>query len=99
MRKAYASVVRKRKVSHATELEVGIGAGEVEIGMFGHESLVRKEVFGEVVNWVAKIGHHRGIAITEGVYDEVKANYETRRLPDFKAKWRDEPLRIWEVVE
>ncbi len=99
MRRAYANIVRTRNISHATELEIGIGAGEVEMGMFGHESLVQKEVFGEEVNLTAMIGHHRGIAITERVYDKVKANYETNRLPDFEAKWRDEPLRVWEVVK
>lgn len=97
MREAFASVVRTRGVAHPTELEVGVGAGEVTLGTVGHESLLQKEVFGEVVNRTAKIGHHRGIAITEQVYDKVRENYETRRLPDFEVKWRDEPLRVWEV--
>ncbi len=45
------------------------------------------------------IGHHQGIAITERVYDRVRMNYKTRRLPDFSVKWQEEPLKIWEVVE
>jgi hypothetical protein len=45
----------------------------------------------------AMIGHHRGVAITESVYERIKADYRTNRLPDFKVKWRDEPLKTWEV--
>ena len=52
-----------------TELEIGIGSGEVEVGTFGHQSLRQKDVFGQEVNCTAVIGHHRGIAITETVYD------------------------------
>ena len=69
------------------------------IGVFGHASLRQKDVFGEEVNRAAMIGHQRGIAIKERVYDRVKMNRETRRLPDFNVKWQEEPLKIWEVVE
>ena len=99
LRKAFADVVRERNLPGDTELEVGISAGEVAIGVFGHKSLRQKDAFGEQVNRAAMIGHHRGIAITESVYDEVKMRYETSQLPDFELKWRDEPLRVWEIVE
>ncbi len=99
LRKAFAGVVRERNLPGDTELEVGISAGEVAIGVFGHESLRQKDVFGEQVNRAAMIGHHRGIAITESVYDVVKMRYETVQLPDFELKWQDEPLRVWEIVE
>jgi len=99
LRKAFSVIVSRRGLPPDTELEIGIGSGEVATGVFGHKSLRQKDVFGEQVNRAAMIGHHRGIAITEQVYEKVKVNYETRRLPEFRAKWQDEPLKVWEVVE
>ena len=99
LREAYSNIVRRRNISGDTELEIGISAGEVSIGIFGHRSLMQKDVFGEVVNRAATIGHHRGIAITESVYNKINTSYETNRLPDFEVKWQDEPLKIWEIVE
>ena len=99
LRKAFTDIASRRGLPPDMELEVGIGSGEVVTGVFGHRSLRQWDVFGEEVNRVATIGHHRGIAITERVYDEVKMKYETRQLSDFRLKWQDEPLKVWEVVE
>ncbi len=99
LRKAFSHVVRGRNISHDTELEIGVSSGEVEIGIFGHKSFKQKDVFGEEVNRVATIGHHRGIAITESVYNKIKMHYKTRKLPELKVKWQDEPLKVWEIVE
>jgi adenylate cyclase len=99
LRRAFSGMISSRGLPSDTELEVGIGSGEVATGVFGHRSLRQRDVLGEEVNRVATIGHHRGIAITKRVYDEVKNDVETRRLPDVRVKWQDEPLRVWEVVE
>lgn len=99
MRPTFATLARQRDLPPDTELEVGIASGEVATGVFGHRSLRMRDVFGEVVSVAETIGHHEGIAVTEGVRDAVHTTYETRRLPDLKVKWQDEPLRIWEVVE
>jgi adenylate cyclase len=99
LRQAFADMARQRGLPTDTELEMGIGSGAVAIGEFGHRSMRQKDVFGEEVNRAAKIGHHRGIAITERVYEQVKAKYETQRLPDWSVKWQEEPLKVWEVVE
>jgi len=99
LRKAYFDLVRRRHISHDTELEIGISSGEVEIGIVGHTSFRQKDVFGEEISRAATIGHHRGIAITESVYDKIKMNYKTDKLPEFKVKWQDEPLKIWEIIE
>lgn len=99
MRQIFAGLVDSRELPPDTELEVGIGSGQVAVGVFGHSTLQQKDVFGEEVNRAATIGHHRGIAITEHVYDKVKRTYETRRLPDVPVKWQEEPLRVWEVLE
>ena len=99
LRKAFSDLVDPRSLPPDTELEIGIGSGRVAIGMFGHRSLLQKEVFGETVLRAAAIGHHRGVAITERVYERVKSDYETRKLPERRIKWQAEPLPVWEVVE
>ena len=99
LRRAFAQIVSRRGLSVETELEIGIGSGPVATGTFGHRSLVQWDVLGEEVIRAETIGHHRGIAITERVYDRIKSNYPVRRLPDFNVKWQTEPLRVWEVVE
>jgi class 3 adenylate cyclase len=99
LRKAYSDIIRKRDISQDTELEIGIASGTLEVGIFGHKSLRQKDIFGDEVNRAATIGHHRGIAITENVYDKIKNNYKTAKLPEFKVKWQDEPLQVWEITE
>ena len=99
MRPAFAALARQWHLLSDTVLEVGIASGEVVTGIFGHRSLRMWDFSGEMVNVAATIGHHEGIAVTEGVRDAVHMAYETRRLPDLKVKWQDEPLRNWEVVE
>ena len=99
LRKAFSDLMSGRGLPGDIELEIGIGSGEVVMGMFGHRSLMQKDVFGEEVNRAATIGHHRGIAVTERVRDKVKRKYGTRRLPDFRVKWQREPLKVWEIVE
>jgi class 3 adenylate cyclase len=99
LRPAFAQIVSGRGLSVETELEIGIGSGQVATGTFGHRSLLQWDVFGQEVNLAETIGHHRGIAITERVYERVKSNYTVHRLPDFNVKWQIEPLKVWEVVE
>jgi adenylate cyclase len=89
LRKAFAKILSERGISHDTELEVGIGSGEVEIGIFGHKSLLQRDAFGDEVNRVIVIGHHRGIAITRRAYDRIRIDYEVRELPQMEA---------WEVI-
>jgi len=99
LRPAFAQIVSRRGLSVETELEIGIASGQVATGTFGHRSLLQWDVFGEEVIRAETIGHHRGIAITERVYERVKSSYSVRRLPDFDVKWQTEPLKVWEVVE
>jgi adenylate cyclase len=99
MREAFSEMVERWGLPADTELEVGIGAGEVGEGIFGHQTLRQRDVYGEVVNQAARIGHHRGIAITEQVYEQVKDAYTLHRLPDVALKWQEEPMKVWEVEE
>lgn len=98
MRRAYQSVIEEFGVATDSDLEVGIGCGEVVTGVFGHESLRTRDVFGEKVNQVAVIMHHRGIAVTEDVQKKLASEYRLQRLADFKPKWAVEPIAVWEVV-
>ena len=99
LRAAFSDLVVRHSLPPDTELEIGIGAGQVAIGIFGHKSLLQKDVFGETVLHAAAIGHHRGVAITEWVYERVKASHETRKLPARTVKWQAEPLQVWKVIE
>jgi len=99
LRPAFAQIVSRRGLSVETELEIGIASGQVASGTFGHRSLVQWDVLGEDVIRAETIGHHRGIAITEHVYNQVKSSYPARPLPDFVLKWQAEPLPVWEIVE
>ena len=98
MRETFSEMVMRWGLPPDTELEVGIGVGEVGEGIFGHRTLRQRDVYGQVVNQAARIGHHRGVAITERVYEKVKDAYAVRRLPDVALKWQAEPLKVWEVV-
>lgn len=97
MREAFSEMAKRWGLPEDTELEVGIGSGEVVEGIFGHRTLRQREVYGNVVNEVARIGHHRGIAITEEVYEKVKGAYTVRRLADVAVKWKEKRVRVWEV--
>ena len=98
LRNRFGKIVSGRNLPGEIELEVGIGSGEVIAGEFGHPSLRVKDIFGEAVNHVARIGHHRGIAITEAVYDKVRDTHRTRQLDDVEVKWQDAVLKRWEIL-
>ncbi len=97
LRTTFQEFVRSWQISHETELEVGISAGEVIRGIFGHESFQQKDAFGDAINVAAKIGHHQGIAVTQAVHQAIQGRFETTRLPDIAVKWRDAPIKVWEV--
>ena len=99
MRKAFADMVETRGLPAEMELEVGIGAGQVVVGECGHRTLRQRDVFGEEVNRTAMIGHYRGIAITERVYERVKGSCETTRQPDWETKRPGESLKVWAIRE
>ncbi len=99
LRGTFAELGRKRNLPPDTELEVGIGSGEVELGPFGHPSFRQKDIFGKPLLRAAAIGHHRGIAVTESVYKKINTRFDVRPLPDRKVKWQTEPLKSWEVID
>ena len=97
-RKSFQTILDKYGIKHEVEIEIGIGSGTVGFGEFGHKSHREIDMFGEVVNQTARIGHHRGIAVLKPVYEAVKSRFKCRKLPDTTVKWRSEPLESWEIV-
>ena len=99
MRSTFAGLVRKWGLAQTTELEVGITAGPVVRGTFGHGSLRIEDVFGEAVNVASVIGHIRGVTVTEGVYARIKGAFAVTPLEPWRLKWREEPVSLWAVAE
>ncbi len=97
MREKFATLAAQWELPPETELEVGISAGEIGIGLFGHESLVQRDAFGEAINEAAMIGHHRGVAIAEPVRSLLNNEFILNPLPDANLKWRSSPLQVWEI--
>ena len=97
MRKQYAGIMEEFHAKTESDLEIGIGKGEVTVGIFGHASLRNVDIFGEKVNEVAIIMHHRGIAVTYDVKTALGDRYTLIRQPDVKPKWSDTVVSIWEV--
>lgn len=98
MRSTFAGLVATWDLDPATELEVGITAGRVVRGTFGHRSLRIEDVFGEAVNTAAVIGHIRGVTVTGPVHARVKDAFVVTPLEPRKLKWAEEPLPVWAVV-
>jgi len=99
MRSDFAALASRWKLPAPTELEVGIGSGAVARGTFGHPSHLEEDAFGEAVNVVASICHHRGVAITESVREKLAGAFPLTRLPPRKLKWRNDPVELWAVSE
>lgn len=99
MRQVFAEMVVSKGLSEETVLEVGIGAGQIAVGVCGHRTLRQKDIFGEEINRVAQIGHYRGVAITEPVYEQIKASHQTRRLPDLTTKKAGQQIKVWAVED
>ena len=98
MRKTFADLAEGWGLPSRVELEVGVASGETGVGEFGHPSLRQRDVIGAAVNLAARIGHYRGVAVTEQVRDAIVSEFEVRRLPDLDLRQREEPLKVWEVV-
>ena len=98
MRAEFMKLLADFNIKYESELEIGIGTGKVVIGIFGHKSLESFDVFGAKVNEVAKIMHHRGIAVTHDVYEKIRHEFEFNKLADQPVKWSNQPVKIWEVI-
>jgi class 3 adenylate cyclase len=99
MREAFRSLAKRWSLPETTELEVGITAGRVIRGTFGHPSRVVEDVFGEEVSIATIIGHHRGIAVTGPVREGAREAFAFRPLPPQTLKWRSDAVAVWAVDE
>jgi len=99
MRKSYQDLLKTYQIETESELGIGIGSGEIAVGIWGHKSLRMKEAYGFEVWNTAMLMHHQGIAVTQEVYEKVKDQFKTKKLPDVEVKWQNERLACWEIVE
>ena len=95
---AFQELLQDFNISEPSDLETGIGCGEVICGQFGHSSCQFYDAFGVKVNETAMIMHYRGIAVTEDVYKRIYHEIPLKALPDKRVKWSPKPLKIWEII-
>jgi adenylate cyclase len=91
------SLISEMDLSPEMGLGVGIAAGEVHVGFFGHPSLRREDLFGQVVNEAAIITSQDGVSVTGPIYERVKDRFLCVRAPDVHLKWSDIPLQVWKI--
>ena len=94
----FHNLLKEFNISEPSELEAGIGCGEVICGDFGHPSCRYYDAFGVKVNETAMIMHHRGIAVTEDVYKRIYHEIKLKKLPNKTVKWSQKPLKVWEIT-
>ena len=99
LRKKFDEILIRFNVAQKSELEIGIGSGEVYTGTFGHASLLTRDAFGPTICETAMIMHTRGIGILKDVYTKVKNSYKTKRMNDRKVKWQSAPIPVWKIIE
>ena len=99
MREDFRDLVDRWSISHDTDLEIGLGWGRILRGTIGHSSQLVDDIYGEEVENTAVICHHRGVAVTESMYERVKDDFEFSPMPKRTVKWRDRPLGVWALIE
>ena len=99
IRSKYKELLDKLNLDTDSEVEIGIGAGVLSIGVFGHSSLKMPDIFGQAINETAMIMHYRGIALTEEAYRNVQKAIHAEEVTPKEVKWQKEPLRVWKVID
>ncbi|OHD54104.1 MAG: hypothetical protein A2Y33_10335 [Spirochaetes bacterium GWF1_51_8] len=99
IKESFKKLTGRYKIEGLTEIETGIGSGDVVTGVFGHRNFRKKDYFGIPLIHTSKIMHHRGIAVTWEIYEKLKENKTYRFIPlsPIKLKWQSESLEYWSV--
>ncbi len=95
---------RREKNSELVEgfdVGIGINTGELIAGNIGSEGRLEYTVIGDVVNLASrleKLALPGQIIISESTYQQVKDEFEVKKLPEVEIKGKSQPVKIYEVL-